>query len=843
MGENVGFTGQGSAMDGNEATAGLVAHGRIGRGHVGRGQRAWSQLWQVPTFAFGVIAFLCVAASSPYRADLREGPFAALLRELRQGLKDAAPPDKLVEQADHVLVEVRRHPRREGEASFLAGSAYHRLAEANPKDVAAQTKALEYLEKALAIGVPEVDVPALHHRLGVTLFRRGDSPTRAVELMAQSVEQGADRPREAYELLAQAQLQLPAPDLDAALLTTQKMLELTDDPAQVGSVRYLRAELLLRKDQRLEAIKELDRITGKVPAELRVKARLLQAQVSEQENMWHRAATCWKELLADAEHVPGGKARLLFAHGHCLASTDPPNHVEAAASWQQALELGGKAGQAAGLRLGELRLFLRPADPVRALAAWTEALKPVRTVSDYQNAHLDVAKARELFERSCRHLLDRREFEHAQQAAELYKKIAVPGAAEERWAEAVEARAQVWKGAAGTDAALLAKTHAEFHRAAVAFEQAALVRKDREQLDACWRSAQCYLAAKDIARAAAALERFVTLAKNDPRLAQAWFSLAETESAAGHKEQARLAYYKCMEFPATPFAWRARYQLALEEIERKNYVHAKEILKQNLTSAGPAIDREAHEKSIYKMAGLLLHIQAYDEAIWYLKEASRQYPNNVNGLNARDHLADCYRKLAEQTLEKIEELNAIKLDNVTPERRAALAEMKVQQERIGRQWVEQAMAVYQSLTDDLQRQTLLRPLVAAELVLKRKAQFGIADMHFDLGNFSEALRLYQRLQGEYTKQVEALIACNKIWHCVSVMVETPEQIRVARDAAEKSVKLARADLEAMPPDSEVFRGEGVWSKANWITWLNWVEQQLNPPPAPAPPMRPNPLVK
>jgi hypothetical protein len=75
------------------------------------------------------------------------------------------------------------------------------------------------------------------------------------------------------------------------------------------------------------------------------------------------------------------------------------------------------------------------------------------------------------------------------------------------------------------------------------------------------------------------------------------------------------------------------------------------------------------------------------------------------------------------------------------------------------------------------------------------------------------------------------------------MVETPEQIRVARDAAEKSVKLARADLEAMPPDSEVFRGEGVWSKANWITWLNWVEQQLNPPPAPAPPMRPNPLVK
>ena len=37
----------------NDATEGVVA-----QGHVGRGQRAWSQLWQVPTFLIGVLAFL-----------------------------------------------------------------------------------------------------------------------------------------------------------------------------------------------------------------------------------------------------------------------------------------------------------------------------------------------------------------------------------------------------------------------------------------------------------------------------------------------------------------------------------------------------------------------------------------------------------------------------------------------------------------------------------------------------------------------------------------------------------------------------------------------------------------
>ncbi len=822
-------------MKGSGATVGVAAHG-----HVGRGRRAWSQVWQVPTFFAGLIAVLVVAASSSYRAELRDGPFAAELRRLRQGLREHVHPDELTALAERLLGEVRRHPRREGETCFLAGSAYSRQADTDPSNVGAAARAVENLDKALAIGVPEDDAPALHFRLGAALQRRGDDLPRAVELMAPSVERGADDPREGYALLVQAYLSLPTPDVDAALAASQKILELTDDPAELAPARYLRAELLLRKEQRLEAIKELDRIAGKIPVELRVKSRLLQARISEQEGLWHRAATCWKELLADAEHVPGGRGRVLYAQGHCLAGADPPQPAEAAAAWQQALALPGKAGQAAGLRLGELRLLRRPDDPDKALAAWTEALRSVANPADYQNPYLDIAKARDLFERSCRRLLERRDFERAQQAAERYKKIAAPGAGDERWAEAVEGQAQRWLSEAGTDTALVAKAHAQYHRAGVAYEQAALLRKEGEQLEPCWRSGQCYLAAKDLGRAAAALERFVTLAKDDPRLPQAWFSLAETEATLGHKEQARLAYYKCMEFPVTPYAWRARYQLALHEIERKNYPHAKEILKQNLTSAGPNIDRDAHEKSIYKMAGLLLQMQAFDEAIWYLKEASRQYPNNAGALSARDRLADCYRRLAEQMQRKIDEQATGTLDNMTPERRAALGEMRAHQERTRRQWLKQAIAVYQDLADELRRKAARQPLPRDQSVILRKALFGMAEMHFDMSDFSEALRRYQRLQQDYRQQVEGLIACNRIWMCVGVMVETPEQIRLAREAAQQSVKTARSDLDAMPHDSEVFRGPGVWSRANWQTWLDWVHGQLNPPSPAA--GRPDPLI-
>ena len=821
-------------MDASEATASAVAHGQIGRG-----RRTWSQLWQVPTFFVGFLALLCVAASSPFRAELREGPFAVELRSLREGLRSHQDPAGLVDLAERMLIEVRRHPRREGEVHFLAGSVYCRLAETNPKIDSYQSKAIETLEHALIVGVPEADVPALHHRLGVMLFRRGDDVDRAVQLMAQSIEQGADHPQQSYALLVQAYMSLPAPDVEAALAANQKMIELTDEPETLGTARYLRAELLIRKGKRMDAIKELDRVAGKISRELKTQTRLLQARTAEEEGLYHQAAASWKELLADPDGVPGGQARILLAYGRCKATADPADYPAAAVAWQQALEAGGPAGQAAGLRLGELHLFLSPADPALALKAWTEALRNIRTVKDYQNSYLELTKARELFERACRHFVERRDFENGQQAAELYKKLAAPGLADERWAQAVEAQAQERLKQAGTDKEQLEKVHALFHRAAVAYEEAALKRSEREQIDVCWHSAQCYLAAKDLAHAASALERFVTIAKDEPRLAQAWFLLADTQTALGKKDLARQAYYKCMEFPTTPFAWRARYQLAVDEIDRRNFQHAKEILKQNLTVAGPDMDREAHEKSIYKMAGLLLQMQAFDEAVWYLKEAHRRYPNNPKALDARDRLAECYRMLAEQTQSKVRELEAVKQEGMSPERKAALEQMKSYQERTRRQWLNQAIAVYQSLSDELLSKAAQKSLTYDESILVRKALFRAADLHFDMNDFMSALRRYQRLQQDYARQVESLHACYRIWRCVGVMVESPEQIRLAREAANQSVKSARADLDKMPPESPGFHDTGAWTRDQWLAWLDWVNLQLNPPSAPA--VRPNPL--
>ena len=98
-----------------------------------------------------------------------------------------------------------------------------------------------------------------------------------------------------------------------------------------------------------------------------MSARLLQARCCEEEGLWGRAIPFWQELLEDAPQVDGGQARIDYALGMCFTKMQPPNEAEAVRAWAEAAQLGGPAGQAAGLRLGELpaRRSMKRAAPRR----------------------------------------------------------------------------------------------------------------------------------------------------------------------------------------------------------------------------------------------------------------------------------------------------------------------------------------------------------------------------------------------------------------------------------------------------------------------------------------------
>src|SRR5207253_8427124 len=133
--------------------------------------------------------------------------------------------------------------------------------------------------------------------------------------------------------------------------------------------------------------------------------------------------------------------------------------------------------------------------------------------------------------------------------------------------------------------------------------------------------------------------------------------------------------------------------------------------------------------------------------------------------------------------------------------------------------------------DELAQKGQAGPLPDAEAVLLRRAEFGIAECHFDMTDYPEALRLYQALQRRYRGKVEALIACNRIWRLVGLMTQSPAQLAQARDAAKEAVALAQEDFAKMPADSDDFKGPGVWTHDEWKAWLTIVRGELVAAPA------------
>src|SRR4051794_29334702 len=99
---------------------------------VGRARRRLSQLWQVPMFLVGLLAFLGVAGSTPWRITPQEREFDRLISALRQALDRHEPGDTLVDHAETVKLRMVPFRARSAEANFLIGSAYYRQAQQKP---------------------------------------------------------------------------------------------------------------------------------------------------------------------------------------------------------------------------------------------------------------------------------------------------------------------------------------------------------------------------------------------------------------------------------------------------------------------------------------------------------------------------------------------------------------------------------------------------------------------------------------------------------------------------------------------------------------------------------------
>jgi tetratricopeptide (TPR) repeat protein len=309
------------------------------------------------------------------------------------------------------------------------------------------------------------------------------------------------------------------------------------------------------------------------------------------------------------------------------------------------------------------------------------------------------------------------------------------------------------------------------------------------------------------------LQQFVLLPQPPEKLAEAWFLLAKTREDLGQKDAARQAYLKCIEYPSSPCAARARNQIAVGLSRQKQFKEAEEILRDNLRLSDAQHDREAREEALFQLGIVLYRQQKYSQASIKLQEAARQYPANAQVFVARDLLGDSFRKLGEEAGQR-----ARGLPHALPQESNA-----VEHER--RKWLEQAADVYRSLEADLKDRKARQPLAAREEKILRKAAFADADIRFDLNEFSESLVRYKLLASRYRGQLEELYACQRIVMTCQALRFQPRQLHAALQAARAVLPSARENL-SLATDAQFQGPAGAWTRAQWAVYLQNAEAQL-----------------
>ena len=754
-------------------------------------------LWQVPVFVVGLCAVAGAWAGRPLWYDPEARAFTRAFNGLRDEMANTAPDyaraRTLGEDALPFLDRFRRHA---GDVHYLLGSSYLFLASAaDPADAPELwRRARSHLEQADARGVAPPEVSRLRYSLGKVWFYTGEEPNCVVDCLVANADSADDRV-DGFGMIAPAYLTLPTLDVRAALEANQKQIsQPIDDERLLAPARLLRGELLLRVKEPVAARDALSRIPNSVAPDVLARARYLRANIAQEEGLWAEAVQSWEQVLGEGTVPPGGVARVRYHMGICYQRLNRPG--EAARAWELALEAAGVEGQASALALAELRHAA--GDGAAAMNMYERFLTATPPADAYPNDLVPLADARAQLRRACSRFREKKDFARSEQLARLYAKLARPGEADELRAQTADEWANELSNARATD-----KAAAQYREAASAYVAlAGSSTTPTERTLAYRRAAERYFRAKDYPAALSVLDKYRTVETAPESLAESWLLTAQVYQALDNKESAAAAYRKCIEFPG-PTAFHARLALARADADANRLDDAEEALKQNL-QLDLSYESETRKLSLFTLADLLYKRGKYTLASLRYQEALDHYPTDAQAPEARFHLGDCYRLLADLENQNLG-------FGRTPQTPEAL---RLIRERY-RRWLMMAVANYQKLADDTSARRANGALMAEEELLVRQAEFALGKCQIDLGHYTDAIKLFEILSVRYRYQVEHLNALKEIWRC-HWMMRNP-------DKARETVRFMRTVLREVDPQK--IRDGTNQSPEEWLQWVEWAEKQ------------------
>lgn len=399
------------------------------------------------------------------------------------------------------------------------------------------------------------------------------------------------------------------------------------------------------------------------------------------------------------------------------------------------------------------------------------------------------------------------------------------GAVYERRAEQVEQAVESAKGAERPRLIQQARDlRCKAGDASVAYSRGMTMARDGTQADALWRGIDLYDRAGDLQRVISALEVFTAERPDDALTPDALLRLGQSYQAAGLFDKAIATFQRVQfRYPQSLAASKCGVPLARAYIAKGPvfYSKAETSLLALLHPSNKLITPKSEEfkTGLFEIGQLYYRTGRYEEAVSRLEEWTKRYPGDDRTGQLIFLMADSYRKSA--TL-----LDA----NNTPTTRPALdapsanlGQAQPAAARIGpadasevvvarRDRLSKAKDLYERL---IEMHRNASPKADMDKLYLKLSHFYRADCVYDLGNYEEAIKLYDRAAFRYQDDPAALAAYVQIVNAYCALGKMQE----AKTANERAKWL----LKRMPADAFA-DGTFAMKKDYWEKWLQWTTE-------------------
>ena len=324
--------------------------------------------------------------------------------------------------------------------------------------------------------------------------------------------------------------------------------------------------------------------------------------------------------------------------------------------------------------------------------------------------------------------------------------------------------------------------------------------------ESLWRSADLFDRAGDQPEAIQAFKTYSQSMPSDPRYAEALFRLAESLRALGDFKAAADVYKGLIQAREDgngadigPFADASHVPLAqayLYDEDPANDAEAEKLLVSALNGSMGSSQTQLFRDALLELAGHYDRTDRPERAIERYDEFNARYSEDPEAGAVRFKLADAHRRLSDLIEDSLVEVMP------AAERNRRLAQITKHRQ--------EAIIQFEDTISTLGGRSP-SSLGLFESIALRNSFFYLGDCSFDLGNYDEAIRYYDRARDRYVSDPASLVAMVQI---VNAYIAT-DQIGRARTANER----ARRFYESIPDD--------VWDdpslpmdRADWERWLS-----------------------